>query len=300
MERNYRPRLNEIFARARERGEEAPDEVIKRVIDDCDTISPEKPFIHIKNYDQALEKLRETPYWIAYGGVRTASTFSLYLMELLIASLTNQYLRAYEGDFRSTSCFFDIVDSTNSLDAGLLKIHRYDDACNSRLSSGRAKALVTTRDFPSAAASWLRMRSNIHSPFYSKHTGRDDILKFVRSQIDLQKHKMELPGCLFIKAHEIEAEPIKVAKLASLHFGIELSKSALEKIAQSTSKDRLIKRQKRLAKNSTGHDPETFLHYAHIDTTGFNHEDTKDLVMKKFASELDEKGYLAVESSKLG
>jgi len=295
MHWNYKPGLNELLERSTGNGHVIPGQIIERLTNDSLVIDPVSPFVFIENFSQAKDILRASPIWLAYGGPRTASTYSFILLNILIASLTSRSLSGWEGDFQSPGKFFEIVRSSEALEAGVLKIHRICEHCNDALLTGAAKAVISTRDYPSIAASYRRMRRNRHSPFFGESATNAHVLEFIEGEISVEKEKRKLQGCLFIKESAVQAAPHQVILAISRHLGIAISGFSVAAISEATSKRRLREIQCGLTKNSTGHDKSLLLHFDHIGDDDSYDQETRDLVLSSFGDQLDEDGYLRLD-----
>jgi hypothetical protein len=140
------------------------------------------------------------------------------------------------------------------------------------------------------------MKGNRHSPFFAETTTNADILEFIGREINVEKEKRKLRGCLFIKATEVEQMPHEVILAAARHLGIVLSAFSVAAISQATNKLRLREIQHELTKNSTGHDGSLLLHINHISDDDYYDQKTRELVLSNFGDQLDHEGYLKQQS----
>ena len=190
--------------------------------------------------------------------------------------------------------FFDLAESNHTIEACILKIHRSEAYCNKLLSENNAKAIVSTRDYYSIAASFARMKNNKHSPFYSPKTLDDNqLIQFINYEISEHRKKQSLPNTLFIREDNIRNRPHEAIQSIANHMGIELSATSATSIGKNLSIESQKARQKSIIINSTGHDHECFMHHTHIKEEEKEY-DTKyqDLVNTHFGDQLDEAGYL--------
>jgi hypothetical protein len=285
-------KINRILSKSKQEQEPITPRLIEKITRDALIVNPGEPFVYINNFETAVKNLIATPFWLAYGGSRTASTFSFLVLRTIMASLTQNYLTGWEGDFSSPGQFMDIVDSSHCLEAGILKIHRYENKCPESLASARAKAVITTRDYPSIAASWVRMRGNRHSPFFAEHTSDQDIVNFVSREISFEKKKRQLPNCLFIKEKVIRQHPSLAIKAIVKHLSVDTIDASINAVADSFRVKAMRDMQAKVRKNSTGHDERSLLHINHISEEGFEDLETKRLVIRSFSHLLDDEGYL--------
>ena len=292
MQARFKPGLNEILSGESEEVSSLSEERIAAIIRDCATIEPSRPFVYIRNYLEAFQRLARCPLWLAYGGVRTASTYSFLILDILMASLSTRYIVGWEGDYQSPLKFIELVKNSKSLEAGILKIHRTEDACNAVLSAGLAKAVVTTRDYPSIASSWVRMRNNKRSPFYRPKTTEKDIIEFVASEIKGEIAKSLVPNCIFVSSDRIERDPYNVVRAICVHLGLDVCENSIQATLESVTRVRVQQMQRSISATSAGHDSESFLHYEHVRPDGYTDEKTKELVWHEFGSRLDRHGYL--------
>jgi len=266
----------------------------EQLISDCNFLWPHEPFAHIKNFSASLKLLEKYPFWISYGGIRTGSTFITMALKVILGSITENFLIGWEGDFKEPKKFFELVESNSSIDAGILKIHRSENCCNIMLKNNKAKALVSIRDYPAIAASYLRMRSNPYSPIYSsKGTTNEQLIDFIESEIAQQRKKQNLPNTFFVREDIIRSNPDQAISIIAEYLGISLTKASIGVIAEKLNIESQRIRQKYLVVNSTGHSQDNFLHYEHVNPADQELDDSlRDLVFTHFGQDLNEDGYL--------
>lgn len=290
---NRKPELNKLLEEIYNKGD-TNDLNVRQLIADCNAIWPEEPFAHIKNFSKSLESLKTYPIWISYGGCRTGSTFITMALKILLDSLVESFLIGWEGDFKEPIKFFELAKNTPSVNAGILKIHRSEDYCNQMLKNDMAKAVVSTRDYPSIAASYMRMIDNPYSPFYTSSRCTDEqLINFIKGEILEHKKKRDLPNTLFIKEENIRESPHEALLVIAEHMGLNLSTISAHQIGEKLNIETQRSRQKKLIINSAGHSKDNFLHHEHINP--FNQKVDRELielVFMHFGSELNESGYL--------
>ena len=259
------------------------------------------PLILIENSHQSRELLRSTPYWIAYGNVRTGSTMMFNLLRILASSLTDQAISAWEGDFASPEKFFEVIEESRGVKHGVLKIHRPHEAINQRLRNGQAKAIVTHRNMRDSCYSYWRMLGNQKSPFYRKQPGLDLLANFLEKEIRSFQEKTAQPHTLLIREDEIRNDTAEVIRRVSAFLGIALHTESIRFLARYLSVERLAELANTEARstNSTGHERVTFLHPDHVSTQGSINscsDEVKEMVDKLLQGpagrSLDENAYI--------
>ena len=293
---NLKPHLNSLLEKIYSNGGQVDEVALGR---DCGLLWANTPFAHITNYSDALKTLEQYFAWISYGGNRTGSTFATITLKTLLESMIGTFLTAWEGDFKNPEKFFDLVVSTPGIAAGILKIHRNEEFCNRLLRSNRAKAIVTIRDYQSIAGSYARMKKNQYSPFYTENEiSEKDLISFIHGQIREEKKKKELPNTLFIREDEIRSQTQRAISRIAKHFGIHLSETSALLISKKLNIKSQKNAQKNIILNSTGHDRQNFMHYAHINPGNQEYgKEYSDLIFSNFGELLDKDGYLKNKGS---
>ena len=293
IKQNLKPRLNKLLEE-RLTSENSPKIDEYNLNNDCKAIWFDEPFVHIKNFSESLKTLEMHPYWISYGGSRTASTFTTMALKIILDSMVETFLIGWEGDFKEPKKFFELVESTPRTIAGILKIHHSEEFCNNLLKCGKAKAIVSTRDYPSIAVSYARMKKNPYSSFYSpKKLTDEQIISFISNQISEHKKKKHLPNTLFIREDEVRVKPHETIVSISKHLGIEITDTSARFIGEKLNIESQRKRQKNIIVNSTGHAIESFLHYEHVNPDDQQHDSSiYNLIFTNFGELLNEDGYL--------
>lgn len=144
----------------------------------------------ISNYSEAVSELNETPIWVSYGGIRTASTFGYNTLRLLAGAVAQNVICAWERELASPRSILNLVEASGRETVGIIKIHRFENDVPSLLSEGKAKAIVTVRDYPSVAKSWWRMVNNSQaSTFYRPDREPEDAIRIIRREIGVEKEK---------------------------------------------------------------------------------------------------------------
>ena len=296
IKKNLKPKFNSLLEQTLGEDQRGTiDEVCLNA--DCKTIWFEEPFAHIKNFSESRKKLERYCIWISYGGQRSGSTFTTMALKILLASISENFLLGWEGDFRKPIKFFELVQNNPTIDSGILKIHYSEEFCNKMLEQQKAKAVVSIRDYPSIAASYKRMKENLHSPFYSKERITDEqVISFIANELSEHKKKQALPNTLFIREDIIRLTPHKAVLSIAEHMGLDLSTSSANVIGDALNIQSQKERQRYIIINSTGHSQDSFLHYEHINPV--EHKLDKhlwDLVFEHFGDQLNEDGYLRLE-----
>ena len=293
IKKNLKPGLNRLLEKKLENENFTKADEYK-LNNDCKAIWFDEPFAHIKNFSESLKILEVHPNWISYGGARTGSTFVTMVLKILLDSMIDSFLIGWEGDFKEPAKFFELVESTPRTTAGILKIHRSEEFCNNLLKCGKAKAVVSTRDYPSIAGSYARMRNNPYSPFYTpKKLSDEQLITIIRNEITEHQKKQNLPNTLFIREDEIKSSPHESILSISKHLGIDLTDTSARFIGEKLNIESQRELQKNLIVNSTGHGAENFLHFEHVKPGSQRYDlNIHDLIFKNFSELLDEDGYL--------
>lgn len=290
---NLKPELNKLLEQMTLKGDsQAVDEDLLNA--GSRIIWSECPFAHIANFSSALKALEKHWAWISYGGSRTGSTFVTMVLKILLDSMVESFLIGWEGDFKEPAKFFELAKSTPRVEACILKIHRSEKFCNKLLRDDKAKAVVSTRDYPSVAASYARMKDNPCSPFYSAQKITDEqLLGFIANQISTHKKKLDLPNTLFIKESDVREMPYAVVLNIAEYMGLCLTTASAHIIGEELNIESQRERQKNLITNSTGHSGDNFLHCDHVNPVDqVCDKYIYDLVFDRFGDQLDDEGYL--------
>jgi hypothetical protein len=231
-------------------------------------LSPATPLILIENSSKAKELLTDTPYWIAYGNVRTGSTMVFNLLRILANSLTDQAMSAWEGDFASPEKFFGVIEESQGIRNGVLKIHRNHEAVNQRLMRRQAKAVLTHRNMRDCCYSYWRMLSNPASPFFQKYPQLSRLEEFLKNEIRHFQAKTVQPNTLVIKEEHIRNDTEETIQQISTFLELSIHPTSRKFLAEYLSTNNLAKLANTGAqsKNTTGHERVTFLHPNHIST----------------------------------
>ncbi|AII47841.1 hypothetical protein KR52_01510 [Synechococcus sp. KORDI-52] len=291
--KNLKPELNRVLEKMKnEDNSHAINEELLNA--ECRIIWRDEPFAHINNFTDSLKTLSTYSAWISYGGLRTGSTFVTMAMRILLSSMVDIFLTGWEGDYKEPQKFFELAQETPGIEAGILKIHRYEKFCNKLLKQDRAKAVVSTRDYQSIAGSYTRMKANRHSPFFQKQKVSDQqLLDFIGKQIEDHKKKREIPNTLFIRESEIRQNPGGAVSRIAGHMGLHLTATSTRYIGEKLNIESQKKTQQKTIINSTGHGESNFMHHEHINTTEEGYENKfSELIFAHFGKELGEDGYL--------
>jgi len=193
---------------------------------------PATPLILIENTSTAKEHLTGTPYWIAYGNVRTGSTMVFNLLRILANSLTDQAMSAWEGDFASPEKFFEVIEESQGIRNGVLKIHRNHEAVNQRLRRKQAKAVLTHRNMRDCCYSYWRMLSNPASPFFQEHPQLSFLEEFLQNEILCFQAKATQPHTLIIREEHIRNSTEDTLQRISTFLGLSIHPASRKFLAQ--------------------------------------------------------------------
>lgn len=293
IKKNIKPYLNSLLEKKLS-SENSPNIDEDILNNDCKTIWNDEPFAHIENFSESLKTLKTYTGWISYGGVRTGSTFTTMVLKILLDSMVDTFLIGWEGDFKEPAKFFELLESMPRTFAGILKIHRSEEFCNNLLKCDKAKAVASTRDYPSIAGSFARMKQNPYSPFYSPQELTDEqLISFIRNQITEHQKKKHLPNTLFVREDIIRARPHEAILSIAKHLGVHLTDTSARFIGEKLNIESQRKLQQNLIVNSTGHGTENFMHFEHVNPDSQQYaSNIYDLVFSHFGELLNEDGYL--------
>lgn len=296
----FKPSLNEWLTQLESDEAAASEADLQAIMNYAVNIEKDIPFCRISNFRQARQRLAEAPFWLAYGGVRTGSTFSFTLLRTLMDSLSDRHLAAWEGDFQGPEVFFNLVRQSRCLEAGILKIHRVEPVCAEQLQHGKARAIVTIRDYPAIAVSLWRMQHNPCSGFYEANPSEARLLELLTSEMIAERYKRELPNCLFVREDDIRLRPIETIDTVARFLDIAIDRHCLERVQTAVSLQAHIRQQGSVRPNHFGHDGVSLLHPFHVDARQDREASRKasearpiiELVWRELGHELQEDGYL--------
>jgi hypothetical protein len=261
-------------------------------------LSPATPLVLIQNGDRARQQLTDTPFWIAYGNVRTGSTMVFNLLRILANSLTSSAMSAWVGDFASPEKFFEVIEESQGILSGVLKIHRNHEAVNQRLRTGQAKAVLTHRNMRDCCYSYWRMLGNRNSPFYKENPSLSLLEKFITKEIRAFQAKARQPHTLLLQEERIRNDTEGSIQQISEFLGLSIHSESRLFLAQYLSPDRLgeLANARVSNKNSTGHESVTFLHPGHISTEGSINNCSND-VRREIEKLLQESAHRSLDDS---
>jgi hypothetical protein len=81
----------------------------------------------INNYSEAIREISETPIWVSYGGIRTASTFGYNTLRLLAGAVAQNVICAWERELASPRSILNLVEASGRETVGIIKIHRFEN-----------------------------------------------------------------------------------------------------------------------------------------------------------------------------
>lgn len=266
-------------------------------------LEPATPLVLVDNYTSARRILENRPFWIAYGNARSGSTMVFNLLRILANSLSSSAISAWEGDLMSPEKFFDLVDESTGVNLGVLKIHRPHEAVNSRLASGRARAILSCRDMTTACFSYWRMLNNPRSPFFVNEPDTKRLDKFIETEINNFHRKSLQQNTLIVREVDLRAATLETIDQVSRFFGVKVADESLRFLASylSTTAMRRLAEDNQKATNSTGHERVTYLHPGHIAEASSEHECSAEVreyivaLIRKHQTRLDEDGYIRPE-----
>ena len=255
------------------------------------------PLVLIQNSHEAIEALSSTPFWIAYGNVRTGSTMTFNLMRILANSLADGVISSWVGDFVSTQKFFETIEQNKSIKSGVLKIHHNDEDVNQRLRSGQAKAVISHRNMRECCYSYWRMVNNRNSPFFVENPSLSLLERFIDGEIQAFQTKAKQPHTLLIRESLIREDTESSIKEISEFLGLSVHPEFRLFLADYLSPHNMAKLANALtySNNSNGHESTTFLHREHVSTEGSSNSCSQEvrkevdrLLRQEFQASLDE------------
>ena len=256
----------------------------------------DKSLCLISNYSDAVDQLVNTPIWVSYGGVRTASTFAYNSLKLLAGAIGDNVICVWERELASPRSILSIVDASGKNSIGIMKIHRMEADVPELLSERRAKAIVTVRDYPSVARSWWRMVNNKKaSTFYRPDREPADAIRIIRREIGIEIQKRSLPNTLFVREETIRTDTKSATKKIARFLGLKLAPQFWLGMQHTLGFEAMVDRSKNINQESYLHDKSTFLHPGHVrqGSDRIPGEDlVEELVWTNFKSELSSDGYL--------
>jgi hypothetical protein len=263
------------------------------------------PLVLINNFTSARRLLENRPFWIAYGNIRSGSTMVFNLLRILANSLSSSTISAWEGDLISPEKFFDLVDESPGINLGVLKIHRSHDAVNSRLDSGRARAVLSCRDMTTACFSYWRMLNNPRSPFFTNEPSAKLLDNFLEMEIKNFRAKSLQRNTLIMREVYLRTATVETIDQIATFFGVKVADESLQYLASylSTTAMRRLAEEHEKATNSTGHERVTYLHPGHIAEASSEHECPAEIreyivaLLHKHQASLDEDGYIRAEAT---
>jgi hypothetical protein len=261
------------------------------------------PLVLLNSAQASRDELSRCPFWIANGNSRTGSTMVFNLLRILANSLVDSVLCTWEGDLASPAKFFEIIEESTGIDAGVLKIHRYHKAVHERLDQGLAKTVLTHRNMKGACHSYWRMLNNPSSPFHRDNPSPELLEQFVKGEIEAFRAKAKQPNTLLIREDELRHGTGSVISKIGDFLDLSIHASSLKFLGRymSPSGMRALAKINAGALNSTGHERITYLHVDHIAPENSPRQreqeiehDIEMLLGSKFAECLSEDYYIKI------
>jgi hypothetical protein len=250
----------------------------------------------ISNYSEAVSELNETPIWVSYGGIRTASTFGYNTLRLLAGAVAQNVICAWERELASPRSILNLVEASGRETVGIIKIHRFENDVPSLLSEGKAKAIVTVRDYPSVAKSWWRMVNNSQaSTFYRPDREPEDAIRIIRREIGVEKKKRRLSNVLFVREDVIRSDTKAATTKIARFLGLKLAPNSWSGLKETLGFEAMLDRASKVKQDNYLHDKTSFLHPGHVRQASdkIPGEDiVEELIWQNFRDELSQDGYL--------
>jgi hypothetical protein len=264
-------------------------------------LSLDRSLCLISNYSEATSKLRECPVWVSYGGIRTASTFGYNSLRVLAGAVAQNIICAWERELASPGSIWNLVQASGRETVGIIKIHRYENDIPGLLSEGKAKAIVTIRDYPSVAKSWWRMVNNSSaSTFYRPDRQPEDSVRIIRREISVERKKRRLSNVLFVREDIIRSDTFEATNQIARFLGLELAPHSWSGLKNTLGFEAMLDRSSKVKQENYLHDKTSFLHPGHVrqGTDQIPGEElVEELIWKEFGNELSEDGYLSIEAN---
>lgn len=250
----------------------------------------------ISNYSEAVSGLAETPVWVSYGGIRTASTFAYNTLRLLAGAVAQNVICAWERELASPRSILNLVEASGRETVGIMKIHRYENDVPCLLSEGKAKAIVTVRDYPSVAKSWWRMVNNSQaSTFYKPDRQPEDSVRIIRREIGVERKKRKLSNVLFVREDVIRTDTKSATTKIARFLGLKLAPKSWNGLKETLGFEAMLDRASKVQQKDYLHDKTSFLHPGHVrqsDDQIPGENLVEELIWKNFKDELSKDGYL--------
>jgi hypothetical protein len=252
----------------------------------------------INNYSEAIREISETPIWVSYGGIRTASTFGYNTLRLLAGAVAQNVICAWERELASPRSILNLVEASGRETVGIIKIHRFENDIPSLLAEEKAKAIVTVRDYPSVAKSWWRMVNNSQaSTFYKPDREPEDAIRIIRREIGVERKKRRLSNVLFVREDVIRSDTKAATTKIARFLGLKLAPNSWDGLKQTLGFEAMMDRASKVKQDNYLHDKTSFLHPGHVRQANdqIPGEDiVEELIWKNFKDDLNKDGYLRI------
>jgi hypothetical protein len=252
----------------------------------------------INNYSEAVNNLSISPIWVSYGGIRTASTFGYNTLRILAGSVAQNVICAWERELATPASILNLVQASGVDTVGIIKIHRFENDIPTLLSDGKAKAIVTVRDYPSVAKSWWRMVNNAQaSTFYRPDRKPEDSLRIIRREISVERKKRRLSNVLFVREDIIRSNTKEATTAIAQFLGLELAPNSWSGLKQTLGFEAMLDRANNVKQENYLHDKTSFLHPGHVRQGSDRipgEEIVEELIWQEFGDELAKDGYLRI------
>jgi hypothetical protein len=250
----------------------------------------------ITNYSEAVSQLAQTPVWVSYGGIRTASTFGYNTLRILAGAVAQNVICAWERELASPKSILNLVEASGRDTVGIMKIHRFESDVPSLLEEEKAKAIVTVRDYPSVAKSWWRMVNNSQaSTFYRPDRQPEDAVRIIRREIGVERKKRKLTNVLFVREDLIRTDTKAATNRIARFLGLQLAPRSWLGLQKTLGFEAMLDRANKVKQQDYLHDKTSFLHPGHVRQSNdqIPGEDiVEELVWKHFKDDLSKDGYL--------
>ena len=252
----------------------------------------------IRNYSEALESAAQSPVWVSYGGIRTASTFGYNTLRVLAGAIAENVICAWERELASPRSILNLVEASGRDTIGIMKIHRFENDVPSLLAENKAKAIVTVRDYPSVAKSWWRMVNNSQaSTFYRPDRQPEDAVRIIRREIGVERKKRKLRNVLFVREDLIRSDTKKATGRIARFLGLKLAPRSWIGLKETLGFEAMLERASQVQQQDYLHDKTSFLHPGHVRQGSDQipgEEIVEELIWKNFKDELAKDGYLKI------
>ncbi len=216
----------------------------------------------------------------------------------MAGAVAQNVICAWERELASPRSILNLVEASGRETVGIIKIHRFENDIPSLLSDGKAKAIVTVRDYPSVAKSWWRMVNNSQaSTFYKPDREPEDAIRIIRREIGVERKKRRLSNVLFVREDVIRSDTKAATTKIARFLGLKLAPNSWSGLKETLGFEAMLDRASKVKQDNYLHDKTSFLHPGHVRQSSdqIPGEDlVEELIWKNFRDDLSNDGYLKI------